>query len=287
VADDWMPRFVDHAEDKYDEHAQAAMREAEAAVGDHGAQIQAPALFKMEAWKGDDGEHIKGGTGTGGSSAGGSSAGGSARGLHAAPVPVAPSAGPPIHDLPGLSGSDPDLSQNGGPGLPGDAGASGPVLSGITPVTGPPGAGLTNPGSGAGLGPPPGSGPGALGVVPVGGGLGVGGPGAVPGINGAPGTRRPVPVRRGLPSGAVIGEDSDRGLAGRGGGASGGSSMGAVPMGGGMAGGRGSGRRRDDGSIDGDADQQWATQQGVTPVIAPDDRQVRHDPGPGVIGMDR
>ena len=38
-ANDWMPRMVDHAEDKYDEHAQAAMREAEAAISDHGAQI--------------------------------------------------------------------------------------------------------------------------------------------------------------------------------------------------------------------------------------------------------
>lgn len=299
VADDWMPRFVDHAEDKYDEHAQAAMKEAEAAIADHGSQIQAPTLFKMRVGRDDEGRHIKDGSGSGGSSTGGGGgSGGGAGGLQATPVPVPPSDGPPTHDLPGLGGSDSGQFGNITPGQrPGGSGSSGPVLSGITPVSPPPGTGFPNPGSGTGLGPLPGSGPttgiggsgpSPLGVLPIGGGgPGAGGIGGVPGLIGSPGTRQPVPIRRGLPSGAVVGEESERGIGGRGAGATGGVGVGAAPMSGGIAGGRGGGRRRGDGSADGDADQQWETQEGVAPVIRPDDREVRHDPGPGVIGFDR
>jgi hypothetical protein len=286
VSSDWMPRFVDHAEDRYDEHAQAAMREAEAAIGDHGAQIQSPSLFKMDAGKSDDGTHIKGG----GDGTGGSGGGGSVSGLRAIPVPVPASDGPPTTNLPGLGGDGSGLSENVGSDPTGGQGSTGPVLSGLTPVTPSPG-GFPNsaPGTGALPGPSTGmggGGPGGFGVLPIGGGVGAGGIGAVPGVIAAPGNRRPIPVRRGLPSGAVIGEESERGIGTRGAGATGAAGVGVAPMPGGTAGGRGSGRRRG-GTVDGDADQQWETQEGVAPVIRPDDAQVRHDPGPGVIGLDR
>lgn len=35
-----------------------------------------------------------------------------------------------------------------------------------------------------------------------------------------------------------------------------------------------------------EGDSQWATEQGVTPIIRPSRNKVRHDPGPGVIGID-
>jgi hypothetical protein len=51
------------------------------------------------------------------------------------------------------------------------------------------------------------------------------------------------------------------------------------------AGGRGAGGSER--HLDGEADQQWETQEGVAPVIKPDRKPVKHDPGPGVIGFDR
>jgi hypothetical protein len=86
VSDDWMPRFVDHAEDKYDEQAQAAMREAEAAISDHGTQIEAPSLFQMRSGIGDDGHHLSDDDDGGASGSSGGRAG--ASGLRATPVPV-------------------------------------------------------------------------------------------------------------------------------------------------------------------------------------------------------
>jgi hypothetical protein len=292
VSDDWMPRFVDHAEDKYDEQAQAAMRQAEAAIQDHGSQIQPPSLFQMRPFYDDGGHHLTGDDGGSGRPSAGSSAGNGSRnvsgqsGLSASPrpvpVPVDPnSMVPPSASTPSMetAGSGGDASGTG----------SGPVLSGITPVQpsvnglgGP----VTSPVGTPPIGTPsptvstfgPGVGPG---VLPIGGGAiapGVGAFGRTPGGAGGSGARRRVPVRRGLPSGAVIGEDSERGIANARG------EAGAMPMTGGP-GGRGGGRS---GRVtDGEADQRWETEEGVVPVISPDTTPVRHDPGPGVIGLNR
>jgi hypothetical protein len=91
-------------------------------------------------------------------------------------------------------------------------------------------------------------------------------------------------MRRGLPSGAVLGEGGLGG--GRGAGSGRGVGAGQMPMGGQQ--GR-QGRRGENGEslIGGEADEQWETAEGVAPVIAPDHTPVRHDPGPGVLGFGR
>lgn len=294
VSNDWMPRFIDHAEDKYDEQAQSAMRAAEAAISDHTTQIKPPSLFQMRTGIGDDGHHLTDGESNGSQPA---SAGGDSRsGLRATPVPVPVEKDPAgvSPDSParfgsgGAGGTDPSGSGQGS----GAAGFSdGPVLSGLTPAS-QPGTGISAPLIGGapstgigGLLPnsPGGNSPLPPGTVPFGGGL-PGGVGAFGGglISGpsAPGSgpRRPVPIRRAMPSGAVIGESAGRNAGAGSGGA------GAVPTGGG---GRGAGRRASDGVIDGQVDQVWATDEGVAPVIKPETSDVRHDPGPGVIGLDR
>lgn len=287
VSNDWMPRFIDHAEDKYDAQAQSAMRAAEAAISDHSTQIRPPSLFQMRAGIGDDGHHLTDAESNGSQPA---------SGLRANPVPV-----PVEKDPAGVSpdsparfgsgesgGTDPSGSAHGS----GAAGSSdGPVLSGLTPSP-QPGTGTSAPviggGPSTGIGgllpnSPTGNSPLPPGTVPFGGGL-PGGVGAFGGglIGGpaAPGSgpRRPTPIRRAMPSGAVIGESAGR-SAGAGSGV-----MGAVPTGGG---GRGGSRRGSDNTINGHVDQVWATDQGVAPVITPETTDVRHDPGPGVIGLDR
>jgi hypothetical protein len=282
VSNDWMPRFVDHAEDKYDEHAQAAMRDAEAAIGDHSAQIQAPKLYELRATK-DDGRTLLPGNPGGGS---GGSSGPAA--LRATPVPVSDH---PSADARGGS-TGPDTG-SGSLGTATGSDAMGPVLSGFTPPPPPLGgtAGLpTAPGLGGPLGTNPvgvpgsiggpgggGAVPGGFGVLPFGGGSGAAG--GIPGRAGSAGSRRPLSTRRAMPSGAVIGETSESGD-GRG-------VFGAAPMGGAAGAGRAGQRRRAGGVGDGDADLRWETREGVVPVIRPDSTGVRHDPGPGVIGVDR
>jgi hypothetical protein len=283
VSDDWMPRFVDHAEDKYDEHAQAAMREAEAAIQDHGSQIQSPSLFNMTPAIVEDGHHL---TGNNGTSVGSSSHSGSgSAGLRATPIPV------PVH---GQSGMEPGSGHDIGSALPGFSGPGaasspgGPVLSGVAPpvsggtdFSGPPIGSV--PGNGAGL--PSGNTVGAIGgatpgVLPIGGRAGSRLIGGSPGSAGKTGIRERVSVRRAMPSGAVIGEGPEYGLSGMRG-----EIAGAMPMGGG--GGRGPGQRKSGATTDGEADQQWQTDHGVVPVLQPDTTEIRHDPGPGVIGFDR
>jgi hypothetical protein len=293
VANDWMPRMVDHAEDKYDEQAQAAMREAEAAISDHGAQIQVPALFQMRPAIGDDGHHLSGDDANPSSGAASRDVG--RGGLRATPIAV-----PVDRDPSGVSPESPAQfgSSGAGPGDSGQLGSGtagssngGPVLSGLVP-TGPSTGGVPSPAIGGGPAPGislppgvPGGGQVQPGVLPIGsglpagtGGLGGGFVGGLPG--GSSGGRRPVSVRRAMPSGAVIGEGTEGGVGGNRSGVAG-----AMPMGG--AGGRGTSSRGSAGAIDGLADQQWATDEGVAPVIRPGTNEVRHDPGPGVIGFDR
>jgi hypothetical protein len=296
VSNDWKPRFVDHAEDKYDEHAQAAMREAEAAIGDHGSRIQPPSLYKLTAAGFDDSrQNVP--PGNGGGNSGGSASGSRPAAVQARPNPVdvpqdpssmvPPSTGSG-HTLPGASGAD-----NNGHGSGSDS-SSGPVLSGLPVAPGgvggfPPLNGVsptpilpTGPVGGGPVGvAPAGGGAGGLGVLPIGGG-GIG-PGGIVGLGGPSsrgaggGRQQRPPTRTAMPSGAVIGEESERGIGTRGG-------VAAMPMGAGVG---GRGQAGSDEYVDGDADQQWATRTGVAPVIEPDTKPVRHDPGPGVIGFDR
>jgi hypothetical protein len=273
VSGDFVPRFIDHAEDEYDAKAQQAMSLAEAAIADHSTQIKAPTLYTMRAGKNSTTSIL--------GNDGGSSTGGSASAtVRATPVAVAvphdPVLGHPGTESDPAGGSNPAGSGSGrDPSL-----GTGPGLSG---VTAPPA--VPSPGPGPTVGLPAGSGasngglPGVLGVVPgVGGVGGAGGFGVPAGRMGASGVRRPVPIRRGLPSGAVIGEGE---LAGRGRGVTGESPLAA----------QGSRRsRREDGSessLHGEADEQWETLDGVAPVIVPDTKAVRHDPGPGVLGLGR
>ncbi|GAB1691222.1 hypothetical protein [Krasilnikovia sp. M28-CT-15] len=317
VSDDWIPRFIDHAEDEYDEQAQQAMREAEAAIQDHNPQIRAPELFKMILRKdGDDGTDFPPGhQGDPGQGSGPAT-------IHARPVPVA------VPHHPVLVGEPPQAANTGantgahtglGP-MPGHDASSGvgPGLAGstITPAGLLPGQGLGGyPGGSAAGGALPGAvigggggnaalgliagagGAGALGVLGAGGagvlgtggvaGFGASGSGGAGGlgasagglgISGGPGaaaSRQAVPMRRGMPSGAVIGADG-HGPGGRG----------QSPFG---AQGQRAGRRTEDGTMlpEGEADQQWATADGVQAVIVPDATVTRHDPGPGVLGFPR
>ncbi|MEU4221419.1 hypothetical protein AB0F10_39505, partial [Actinoplanes sp. NPDC026623] len=117
VAGDLIPRFLDHAEDEYDERARQAMREAEAAIGEHGRQIQAPALFQL-------------GTGASGrdpdlpdeegSESGAAAGDGPALGaLRAEPRPVAVPHDPPAPSAAAVPPAGAGSSAGAGPGLAG------------------------------------------------------------------------------------------------------------------------------------------------------------------------
>ncbi len=176
VSHDWIPRFIDHAEDEYDVRAQQVMARAEAAIADHTPQIKAPPLYAMSV---DPGAHA----GAGGTNA---------AAVRATPVAVA-------------APHDPVL-----PGTPTQA--TGLELSGVptTPALPPTGA-VAGPGQLAPPGPASGVLPGAvIGAVPAAGGRG--GLLVTPGRPGGSGGRAAPPPRRALPSGAVLGQG---GLAGR------------------------------------------------------------------------
>lgn len=275
---DIVPRWYDGAEDEYDAKAQSAMITAEKAVAQHSASIDAPDLFVMKPPITKSGSNLNGGSGGNSTSIDGST-------LSASPKTIArtPSTSVPYTVTPsdggGGSSSDP-----GGTGTGGGAGSTGPVLSGIAPTV--PSVGVTSPAGGLSpIGGPASVGGGGLsgsmGVLPLGAGsmgAGLGGVGGIGARAGASDLRRQVSMKRGLPSGAVIGEESERGIGARG-------AAGQTPMGGA---GRGRGGKGGDGeTIDGEADQMWATDEGVVPVIEPDRAPVRHDPGPGVIGFSR
>ena len=275
VSGDWVPRFVDHAEDEYDAKAQQAMVKAEAAIADHSTQIQAPTLFDMRGRKDETGGDV---VDSDGPSSGSSRLGA----VRATPVPVAVPHDPVLADPGGSDpGTGPGTASGHDPSLGIGLGLSGVAIPPAAPTPAPalgpgPGPGVTvAPAAGAGTLPGALIGGGALGLGPGAGGLG--GFGVPIGRSGPVGGRQAVPMRRGLPSGAVIGE-GELG-AGRGGVA------GPAQFGPGSR----PGRRGDgsDTSIGADANEQWGTRHGVTPVIAPDTTVARHDPGPGVIGLDQ
>jgi hypothetical protein len=298
VSTDLVPHFIDHAEDEYDEKAQQAMRAAEAAISDHRTQIKAPPPYSLRATTAETfTDPPPGGDGGGGgASTGGPGAGSGPVSLRATPVPVPVphdpvlgAAPPPGSGLDPGSGSAPGFGSAPGSGTDPAYGV-GLGLAGvpITPPAPPPVALPATPAGTSGpVGGPVIGGAGPLGLFPSAGGAGgfpAGGFGAPIGrTGGGPSAgRAAVPIRRGLPSGAVIG-GAEHGVGA--GGAAGRGATGQMPMGG-----KAAGRRRGDGSddpIDGEADQQWVALDGVAPVIAPDTTPVRHDPGPGVLGFGR
>lgn len=301
---DLIPRFVDDAEDDFDRAGQQAMRVAEAAIQDHGSQINPPTLFFMRSGTGDSTKDLPvSGEETP-----------STTGATRASIVAMPKAVPVPHEPPDF-GSRPssetetsDDASSAGAVVSGATGDGGPALAGVLPLapSTPAGPGASLPGTGVALpvggviggGLPGGSlpgavfGGGALGFGAAGGAGnligGLGGPGLAPGT-GSAGLRERPPIRRGLPSGATIGADeAEGGLGGRG--ASSQRSRAGESAGGGPIGGQTVGRGRRDVPAQGETfgggpDLFWGVRQGVAPVIEPDTTPVRHDPGPGVIGF--
>ncbi|MET8154284.1 hypothetical protein ACIBSW_34905 [Actinoplanes sp. NPDC049668] len=262
VSDDLVPRFLDHAEDEYDERARQAMREAEAAIAEHGTQIQAPELYRLRPDQpvGGLGLPDAGDSGPGGDSGAGSGPDDGA--LRAVPRPVEVP-----HDPPAPSSAPPPSS------------GTGPELAGVVQAPSSPVAASAGvlPGAviGAGLGSGPG--PGLPSSVAAAAGAGLLGSPVVPirGAGAASG-RLAAGARRPLPSGAVIGP------AGPGVGVGGRAVPGRAPSGAGRGASTGDGEGQAGG-----ADQRWGVLAGVAPVIAPDTAVPDHGPGPGVIGLDR
>jgi hypothetical protein len=261
---DLVIRQIDGAEDDLNDEARRIMVESEQAIAQRTPSIVAPPKFAAGEVRddaqqrgGDDGS--RGAGGAGGIGAGGHGAG-------SAPVrhdPPQPKAGfdPIMPDgkdwMPGYTGVDDSTSK------PSDA----PTLSRMAP----PGANelpAANPNLNPGFGPQGGSSglPSSIaggvlggGLAPmIGGGRPVGAAPSGPLSPFAGGTRT-----GGIPNGVI------------GGATAGGGGRGMTP---GMMGphaGKGNGQ---------DPDSQWEVATGVAPVIAPDQRTDRHDPGPGVIG---
>ncbi len=259
ASDDLIPRWADHAEDEYDAKAREAMRRAEAAVADFTPQLDAPPLFEGAGDIGGLGIEVP---------EGGSGAGPSTPGAEAlAPLPGSGSSARELE--PGSpAGSGVDLA-GAAPPVINPATASPPAGSGVPAA---PGASLV-PGAVIGAAGAIGAG-GAIGGLPGRSGApgrfgqgGIGGSGPVPPGSRSPSTPAPSgPLRAATPAGGVIG--------------------GVPPVMPGM-GARPSGRGGTEdarGVTRGDADQSWEVPSGVAPVIRPDRRRHRHDPGPGIIG---
>ena len=295
-SDDLVPDWWDHAEDDLDKQARSHMIEAENAVAPHAEKIVAPAAYELVVDFHDDKKLSVPATAASPHQRSGS-ASGSFAAENAVSVPHDPPPAMPGHDP--IVGADPSPNGPGGPGL-----------AGIVPVQ--PGTG-TAPVISAPLLPsvptPPSS--------PVPPGLIIGG-GGVPGMgllspsSGARGgALLPFGTSRGTATGSVIGSSpmgrtvgakptppawlpegqsqtggvlGTTGQPGRGG--SGRSATRSQPgraTSGMYSGGRGRHSDRDD-VLEFDPDNPWATAEGVSPVIEPSRRELRHDPGPNVIG---
>ncbi|GIE93293.1 hypothetical protein [Paractinoplanes rishiriensis] len=266
VSTDWVPRFIDHAEDDYDKQAQQTMQAAEATIAEHTQNLKTPPLYAPRVNQSDGKTIFDNGEGELGS---------------VTPLPVVVPNDPVLRE-PG----DGPAREGATPPAPDPSLGVGPGLSGVTAPPAPPPGAVSGPGAGPGVLPGlstgPGVGSGVLPSAPTGVIPGFGGfaappvrPGASAVRPGAPPDPRAISARRPLPPGAVIGE----GLLG---GARGGSAA-PVPLG--MAGTRRAGNAA--AATGGVADEQWEALAGVVPVIVPNSRSVRHDPGPGVIGIDR
>ncbi len=343
ASDDFIPRFIDHAEDDFDRQAQQAMRVAEAAIADHSTQINPPELYILKPAVFGNSTSLPLGASTSDSSGSGTSGSHRDISLTAVPVPVPVPHHPP-HIEAGTTSSSPNGGSRSAP-IPGIGGA--PVLTGVRPI--PPSTTAGTGGNGAGRSVTPPAGPAVGGVgngaaagVVIGGAAGLGMGGSAGGrfpAGAVIGAREQVPMRRGLPSGATIGADPSQGGFGEpsgrlpaGSGMPGreqvpmrralpsGATIGAEPSEGGfgnhgmtgrgvastesasrglssnsepgqgmLGGPAGPGGRRGNGRDEVNrrpADVQWSVATGVPPIIEPSTKPVRHDPGPGVIGID-
>jgi hypothetical protein len=192
------------------------------------------------------------------------------------PPPPAPTPAPPVPN-PGLPGGGPPI---GAPGLPpayignvppGKSAGPRGESPGVRPGQGP-GGSVYRP---AGEGGPTGRGAGAARPLPPGGVIGGVPAGGMAGHPGAMGTGTAA-ARRVNPVGGVLGQGAHAG-------GTGGTTTGQ-PYLAGRAAGRGD---RDRDSRSWDPDNPWAVEHGVTPVLEPGQEPSSHDPGPGVIGIDR
>ena len=282
---DLKPRFLDHAEDEIDARVRQLMMHKEQAFADHASQITPPDPFVIGIpyHGGDLGPTSPPGTD---SDSWGDGAQLSRSGGGVQPVPVEvphdPPAPRPGHDpfaLPGHGVAPADRS----PGSPGFPPRDGNLGGGVD------GPGLTGARGGPGrtsdsyiFGQQPGGAGDSFLPGLVAGGMGTAAAASLfdrPGAAALPGTPQQVGMRTGMPSGTVIGGQA-AGRAGTG--------SGAVP--GGMPGMHGGSRSRQgdqDEPMDLDPTNVWETDEGVVPVIGPDERVFRHDAGPGVIGWDR
>jgi hypothetical protein len=184
-----------------------------------------------------------------------------------------PPIAPPITPAPG-----------GGP-LPGVIGVPGGFGGGKNPPKGP-GLPKVGPLGAGGGGPVPGlpvegHGPAGAPARPlapggvIGGAPGMGSAPAAAG-GGRPGAPRPNPVGGVLGQGGAAGGPASAHGAGA-------NAAGQPPL----AGQRRTGGDRDDESQQWDPDDPWAVERGVAPVLQPGKEQSSHEPGPGVIGIDR
>ena len=281
AADDIAPRWFDHAEDEIDAQVRQTMAQKEQLFAEHASKIQAPEPFQVNL------AIFSGGTETGSTGAGpgspGTTGGSNQSGGGYRPVPVHiphdPPAPRPGHDpfAPGSGGSPGGTSAGGISGGPdGSSTGQGPSLEGARPSTG------RGTGDGHDLSP---SAPAADGLsdafMPglIAGGMGASALGNLfdrPGSLPVPSASQAVAVRTGMPSGSVIGgSPAGANTSGR--------PNAMMP---GMQGGRGRQGDNDD-AVDRDPTNLWAADEGVAPVIGPDDRVVRHDAGMNVIGWNQ
>jgi hypothetical protein len=210
---------------------------------------------------------------------------------------------PPFIPAPGAVSPPPVATTSTEPGAVLTGGVTAPVAPGITPPpvapTPPPLPGPAPPPVGLIVAPPwPLPAESSLGTgrgpststragAPGGGAAGVGGepagvrgrtvlaPGGVIGGEPAAAHTAAPAMRRVNPVGGVIGEQpSGTGVA-----------AGGRPVG--VAGQRGTARRRDESDQRFDPDNPWTTEEGVPAVLQPRAEPTRHEPGAGVIGIDR
>jgi hypothetical protein len=182
-------------------------------------------------------------------------------------VPLPPSLVPGFPSAPGPSGSTKplrDVASSARRGPFGGGGGNGFIGPG-------PAAPAEGRGSGQARPLPPG---GVIGGLPGMGGANTGGGGSRGGSGTAP---------RVNPASGVLWQGAQAGGSGGTHGLAGGDAPGQ-PFLGGQPGGS---RRRDDGPRAWDPDDPWAVEHGVDSVIAPGRERSTHDPGPGVIGIDR
>jgi hypothetical protein len=281
---DLIPNWVDGAEDDLNRQARIVMARANAQIGDHAAMITVPTPYYLPGSGADASTHDPGrnqsAISTTGASGANHLAGSRTNIPHTPPEPMPGHSGilPPNSPGVGLAGGPAPSAPSpviGVPSPPADAPPRSPI---IPPIGGPievPVRPVSYAGAKAGRSggiPDEFSGRSALPAGAV-----LRGPeGFLEGRSGAAGSQfREVD----LPFGQAMGEERPAG------GAPSGDAVrnGLLPAGAAAGGPRGGGRA----GRQGRADTEWDYAGGVPAIIEPDRRSYGHDPGPGVIGIDR